>query len=188
MEPRTVNFTLAVLLVMAAAVNWFGRDLWTTQHAIVPAASQPLTPDVERITLAGRRQDCGAKCLYLLCKLAGKPHGIDKLRELTNTTEDGTTMLDLKHAAERLSFNANGVELGFDALRRHVGQLGQYAILHSETEHFVPVVGAAGKLVRVLDPAVGMDDADERLLRSSRYRWKGNALLLTVRSGAVTER
>lgn len=98
---------------------------------------------------------------------------------MTRTTEQGTTLLDLKNAARSLGFQVEGVEISFSGLHKHLAAANGYAILHAESEHFFPAFGAVGDKVRVLDPAIGIEEVDEQQLRSSRYRWSGKALLLT---------
>ena len=46
-------------------------------------------------TLQLDQSDCGVACLMSLIKLNGGTNSIEKLRELSGTTKQGTTMLGL---------------------------------------------------------------------------------------------
>jgi ABC-type bacteriocin/lantibiotic exporter with double-glycine peptidase domain len=125
-----------------------------------------------------RRQDCGAKSLYIICRLAGRPRTIGDLRQMTNTTDTGTTLLGLKKAAESIGFRAESCQLSYDDLVEHLARRGAYAVLHSHKNHFVAVVNAGEEGLVVLDPGIGVDTASEAVLSSNRYRWSHVALLL----------
>jgi ABC-type bacteriocin/lantibiotic exporter with double-glycine peptidase domain len=107
------------------------------------------------------------------------PRGIAELRKMTGGANRATSMLDLKNAAVALGFRVSARRTSFDYLRRHLSQPGSYAILHCDSEHFVAALGADEQFVRVVDPAIGIDDVNEQNLLSSRYRWDGVVLLIS---------
>jgi len=135
----------------------------------------PIAP----VTLAGRRQDCGLKSLYLVCRAAGISRGIVELRQMIGGSGHGASMLDMKNAAVALGFSVSAERTSFEHLRQHLNQPGSYAILHCDTGHFVAALSADHKCIRLIDPSIGIDDVHEESLFSSRYRWGGVALLIS---------
>jgi ABC-type bacteriocin/lantibiotic exporter with double-glycine peptidase domain len=181
MKRYVLNTVVVILVVALLAFNVWYLGLWTLLRGEpASAVATPVAGDPQSV-LPGRRQDCGAKCLYLICKAAGKDSSIAQVRKLSKTTNDGTNMLELKNAAVALGFQVEAYDLPFRELRDFLSVDGRYAILHSSAEHFFPALGRCGNKVRVLDPAIGIEDVGEEQLRSARYQWNGKALLLTAR-------
>jgi ABC-type bacteriocin/lantibiotic exporter with double-glycine peptidase domain len=115
--------------------------------------------------------------------LAGKSHTVESLKQLTKTSASGTTMLNLKQAAERLDFHVEARKGNWRALSEHLQHPGHYAILHTIRDrrgHFVALVGALNeKSVRVADVVRGVQDLDERSFFEN-YVWEGSMLLLST--------
>jgi ABC-type bacteriocin/lantibiotic exporter with double-glycine peptidase domain len=130
------------------------------------------SPTVER----RNTNDCGAACLYLICKVNGKNISLEYLRSLTNTTVLGTSMYNIKIAAEALGLKTEGCTIPFASLKDHLLKPGGTAILHLRTGHFVAAMAAEETLL-VADPAWGVEQLDEGWLAENR--WTGAALLLS---------
>lgn len=175
--------SIACITVLIALVcfNWAIFGAWPFSTSV----ASPEPTDVIHLSsgqlLPGRHQDCGIKSLYLICKAAGKQTNVAHLRRLTNTTSDGTTMLDLKNAALALGFDVEACELSFPELRELLSISNRYAILHSAMDHFFPAVGVSWEKVRILDPAIGLEHVGEHELTTGPYRWAGKALLLRAK-------
>lgn len=163
---------LVVLLAVALLSFW-------------PAATSGNGPGSCRSVVGGygvqQRNDCGATTLYCICRLAGKEHSLESLRELSRTGSSGTTMLDLKRAAEHLGFRVAARSGPWCELQRHVRTAGAYAIVHTGGErggHFVGAVGAPDeRTIRVLDVVRGVEDLDRRAFLAA-HDWRGYMLLL----------
>ncbi|NQT17727.1 MAG: hypothetical protein HQ582_33535 [Planctomycetes bacterium] len=127
------------------------------------------------------RRDCGPATLYCICRLVGKPYKLDSLKQLTETSSSGTTMLNLKDAASNVGFEVDARNGSWDMLQRHVQRPGRYAIVHATVDgsgHFVGIAGAVGpRSVRVVDVARGVRDLDEEGFAAA-YDWKGHMLRL----------
>lgn len=89
---------LAVSIVLLAALV---AGLWPAMAGRTRADSLPPTMGVFG---AAEGNGCGPATLYCICRLDGKDYSLMRLRELANTTSSGTTMLDLKRAAEHVGF------------------------------------------------------------------------------------
>jgi ATP-binding cassette subfamily B protein len=100
--------------------------------------------------------DCGIACLLSVIKYYNGECTFERLRELSGTTQAGTTLLGLYQSASRTGFNAEGCEADSKALTEH----GQPLILHislKDNEHFVVCYGFNGKEFIIGDPAKGIE-------------------------------
>lgn len=122
-------------------------------------------------------KDCGAISLYLICRLSETPGSLEAIRKLTKTSVTGTSMFDLKEAAEQLGFRAKGSKCSFETLWDHLASGGHYAILYFKSGHFDPAVQVAGGKIRIIDTQrreIKNCSADDL----TRVGWDGTALLL----------
>lgn len=143
-----------------------------------PAKVRPSRPTM--ITSRIHTFDCGANCLYLVLRHAGRTADLEELRSASHTTRSGTSMLHLKEVAHREGFNVSAASGTFADLYSHLGKRGHYGILHLYGSHFVTAIGrASNRKVRIIDPSFGVRDVDGAMLRD-RYEWDGVMLLLTA--------
>jgi ATP-binding cassette subfamily B protein len=118
--------------------------------------------------------DCGAAVLATLALHHGLPIGLEETRELTGTDRQGTTLLDLARAAEKIGFAAKPVRAAYEALPH----LPLPAVAHVRNPdgrgHFVVLYQAGKSRVVTGNPARGV----EKLSREEFCgRWSGNLLL-----------
>lgn len=88
-------------------------------------------------TLQLDQSDCGVACLLSLVKLYGGTNSIEKLRELSGTTKQGTTMLGLYQVANRIGFTAEGCEADINALIEHKQPVILHVIIENQLQHYV---------------------------------------------------
>lgn len=62
-------------------------------------------------------KDCGPTCLKIISKYYGKIVDIQQLRELSETTREGSNLLILSEAAERIGFRTLGVKIDLETLK-----------------------------------------------------------------------
>ena len=99
--------------------------------------------------------DCGPACLLSILRSYGGDAGLTRIRELSGTDANGTTLLGLRRAALTLGFEARGATGDYDALRRETLPCVAHVILHGRP-HYVVVYDALEQRVRVGDPASGV--------------------------------
>ncbi len=108
------------------------------------------------LTLQRDQTDCGVACLLSLIRYYGGDQSLEKLRELSGTNTEGTSLLGLYQAANQTGFIAEGCEADISALIEH----GQPVILHTVQEkylnHYVVCYGYADEKFIIGDPAKGM--------------------------------
>lgn len=117
---------------------------------------------------------CGLACLSALTKYYGGQVSQERLREISGTTLNGTTLLGLYQAAEQIGFDATGYEADMDNLK----DLDQPVILHviqdENREHFVVNYGFENGKFVIGDPGWGIVEYSEDELQAI---WQSKTLL-----------
>ena len=78
-------------------------------------------------------KDCGPTCLKIVAKYFGKTLNIQELRDFSETTREGSNLLFLSDAAEKIGFRTLGVKLNVARL----DEAPLPCILHWNKEHYV---------------------------------------------------
>jgi ATP-binding cassette subfamily B protein len=88
-------------------------------------------------TLQLDQSDCGVACLMSLIKLNGGTNSFEKLRELSGTTKQGTTMLGLHQVANNIGFTAEGCEADIQTLIDHNKPVILHVVIDNQLQHYV---------------------------------------------------
>jgi ATP-binding cassette, subfamily B, bacterial len=121
-------------------------------------------------------KDCGPTCLKIIAKYYGKTLNIQTLRTLSETTREGSNLLNLSDAAESIGFRTVGVKL--DAKKLQEAPLP--CILHWNCEHFVVLYKIKKGTFYISDPAFGLL---EYLEQDFVKHWIGNNASQTTQEG-----
>jgi len=120
--------------------------------------------------------DCGATCLLSLIKYYGGDSSILHLREISGTSNTGTTLLGLYQAAIKMGFLAQGAEAnGIDDLIEHGKPCILAVIIEKVLSHYVVCYGFENDKFIISDPAKGVIEMTESDLDSI---WTKKCLLL----------
>lgn len=107
-------------------------------------------------------KDCGPTCLRIIARHYGKAIPLQEIRNLSETTREGSSLLGLSDAAENLGFRTMGVQVDFKTL---VEEVPLPCIVHWDKQHFVVVYkidtlkslsSGEGFRVRISDPSYGL--------------------------------
>jgi len=112
-------------------------------------------------------KDCGPTCIRIIAKHYGKLITLKEIREITETTREGSSLLKLSDAAEAMGFKTIGAKLSFEKLIQAPLPL----IVHWEKQHFVVVYQIKKDTVFISDPAYGLISYSKEGFIS---RWIGN--------------
>ncbi|QIH38554.1 peptidase domain-containing ABC transporter [Flavobacterium sp. Sr18] len=88
-------------------------------------------------TLQLDQADCGVACILSVIKLYGGLQSIEKLRELSGTTKQGTTLLGLYQVANQLGFNSEGCEADILALIDHKQPVILHVLIEEKLQHYI---------------------------------------------------
>lgn len=79
-------------------------------------------------------KDCGSTCLKTVSKYYKRNFSIQKLRELSETSRQGSSLLNISNAAEKIGFRSLGVKL---PLNKMIEDVPLPCILHWNKNHYV---------------------------------------------------
>jgi len=122
------------------------------------------------------QSDCGAACLSTIIKYYNGFISLERVRELSGTSKQGTTLLGLYQAAQQLGFDAQGLEA--DSIE-NLKELKEPVILHvikqGNLQHYYVFFGLDKKGgVIIADPAKGVITITQNELEQE---WESKALL-----------
>ncbi|TDP57417.1 LOW QUALITY PROTEIN: ATP-binding cassette subfamily B protein [Flavobacterium dankookense] len=126
-------------------------------------------------------KDCGPTCLKIIAKHYGKNLNIQQLRSLSETTREGSNLLNLSEAAEQIGFRTLGVKLSFEK----VNEAPLPCILHWNANHYVVLYKIKKDRIFISDPAFGFLEYNKEAFiknwiggNADDYTEEGIALLL----------
>lgn len=129
------------------------------------------------------QSDCGVACLLSLIRYYGGSNNLEKLRELSGTTKQGTTLLGLYQAANTIGFDAQGNEADIQAVIDHKEPLILHVVIEERLQHYVICYGYEKDKFIIGDPAKGITTYTKEQLETI---WKSKTCLtLTPNSDFV---
>ncbi len=102
-------------------------------------------------------KDCGPTCLKIIAKHYGKIINIQELRNLSQTTREGSNLMTLSDAAEKLGFRSIGIKVAVAKLR----EAPLPCILFWNSNHFVVLYKIKKEIFYISDPAIGLIEYNE---------------------------
>lgn len=135
-----------------------------------------------RIIYQHDERDCGAACLAMIAENYGYNHSLSFFREMSNTTQEGTSAFDLVKAADGIGLSAEAMTGNVNELLISVrnGEIKTPFIAHVITEenqnHFLIVTDLSDQNVKVCDPEKGKGSMTSVLFDKI---WTGNIITFT---------
>jgi ATP-binding cassette subfamily B protein len=102
------------------------------------------------------QSDCGVACLASIIRYYGGSASLERLRELSGTTPQGTTLLGLYQAAQQLGLEAVGWEADMESLKQIRRPVILHVILDNRLSHYLVCYHFDGCHFYVGDPAQGL--------------------------------
>ncbi|KIX21722.1 ABC transporter ATP-binding protein [Flavobacterium sp. 316] len=103
-------------------------------------------------------KDCGPTCLKIIAKHYGRTLNTQKLRELSETTREGSNLLTLSDASEQIGFRSLGVKISLEKIE----EAPLPCILHWNNNHYVVLYKIKKGKYYVSDPAIGLIEYTEK--------------------------
>lgn len=103
-------------------------------------------------------KDCGPTCLKIIAKHYGKTIHIQELRDSSETTREGSNLLFLSDAAEKIGFRTLGVKLNVKRLE----EAPLPCILHWNKNHYVVLYKIKKGKYYISDPGFGLIEYNEK--------------------------
>jgi len=124
------------------------------------------------------QMDCGATCLRMIAKHYGKTFSLSDLRDASQTTRIGTSLLGISKAAEKVGFRTLGVKVPFDKLKE---EAPLPCIAHWNQEHFVVIYKIKKDKIYIADPGHDLlTYSKEEFLKSWVSDGKDEGILLLL--------
>jgi len=102
------------------------------------------------------QSDCGVACLLSIIHYYKGVHSLEKLRELSGTNKQGTTLLGLYQAANQIGFDASGNEADIQAIIEHKEPLVLHVVIAERLQHYIVCYGYKNGQFIIGDPAKGI--------------------------------
>jgi ATP-binding cassette subfamily B protein len=97
-------------------------------------------------------KDCGPTCIKIISKYYGKIIDISVLRELSETSRQGSNLLGISNACEEIGFKTLGVKL----ILKNLYEAPLPCILHWNKNHYVVLYKIKKEIFYISDPAFGL--------------------------------
>ena len=127
------------------------------------------------------QSDCGAVCLASVAAFYGLHLPLSRIREYASTGRNGTNIMGLIEAAEKIGMTAKGVKGPCEALLYAPLPCIAHIITADMTHHFIVLASCRRKKIRYMDPAHG------KMISASREEfcrnWSGILVILAPGSG-----
>jgi len=98
-------------------------------------------------------KDCGPACIRMIAKYYGRSISLEKLRILSETTREGSSLNNIANAAEKIGFRTLGVKVNFEKLNK---EAAFPYVIYWQQNHFIIVYKIKKDTVYVADPAYGL--------------------------------
>ncbi|WP_445908815.1 peptidase domain-containing ABC transporter [Yeosuana sp.] len=120
------------------------------------------------------QSDCGVACLLSLIQYYEGSNTLEKLREISGTTKQGTTLLGLYQASNQLGFKAQGNEADLQAVINHKEPLILHVVIEERLQHYIICYGYQNNKFIIGDPAKGIIHLTKEELNAI---WKSKSCL-----------
>jgi len=127
------------------------------------------------------QSDCGAACLASVAAFYGLHLPLSRIREYASTGRNGTNIMGLIEAAEKIGMTAKGVKGPCEALLYAPLPCIAHIITADMTHHFIVLASCGRKKIRYMDPAQGkmISVSHEEFCRN----WSGILVILAPGTG-----
>ena len=121
-------------------------------------------------------KDCGPTCLKIITKYYGRTINIQELRKYSETTRDGSNLLMLSEAAEKIGFRTLGIKASIEKLN----DTPLPCILHWNKNHYVILYKIKKEIYYISDPSIGLIEYTQNEFLKF---WIGNNASATTEEG-----
>lgn len=100
--------------------------------------------------------DCGVACLLSVINFLGGESKLERLRELSGISKQGTTLLGLYQAAGKVGLKAEAYEADINNLKKQTDPCILHIVKGSRLQHYVIFYGIKNDRFIISDPAEGV--------------------------------
>src|SRR5699024_9937602 len=144
------------------------RRMWNKKSDILNRAEKAFIQQQDQ-------SDCGVACLSIVVNLLCGEGKLERLRELSGTSKQGTTLLGLYQSAGKVGLKAEAYEADLENLKKQTDQCILHIIKDERLQHYVIYYGFENGKFIISDPAESIKKITPEELESL---WLSKALLL----------
>ncbi len=127
-------------------------------------------------------KDCGAACLVSVGNFHHIQIPIAKIRQWSDTDQQGTNILGLIQAAEKIGLDAKGIKANETALGKIPLPAIAHVILENHLHHFMVIYKFKNNKITIMDPAIGK--METYLKNDFLNIWSGALIILSPKSNS----
>lgn len=103
-------------------------------------------------------KDCGAACLLMIIKYYKGNLSIEKIRDMTKTSKNGTTAYNLINCANEIGFSAHGIRASIDNMKDIILPCIAHVIIDNTYKHYIVIyeINFNKEYVVIADPDKGI--------------------------------
>ena len=131
------------------------------------------------------QSDCGPAVLLSILKHFGGMDSLVHVRELCNTSSEGTSLFDIIQAAGQLGLEASGAKGNYNDLMRENIPCIAHVVLGNRLQHFIVIYKINETGILAGDPARGLVKIKREDFESI---WKSNIVILFKRGNNIINR
>src|SRR5699024_4945331 len=102
------------------------------------------------------QSDCGVACLKSVISFLGGEANLERLREISGTSKQGTTLLGLYQSANELGLEAEAYEADMENLQKQTEPCILHILKDERLQHYVIYYGFEKGQFIISDPAEGV--------------------------------
>ncbi len=124
------------------------------------------------------QSDCGVACLQTILKYYESNFSLEKLREYSGTSAQGTTMLGLMQCGNKIGLDVKGYESTIKALKENKTPVILHTIFEEKLQHYIVCFGYDQKKEKFIISNPANSKTEYITEKELETIWKSKALLL----------
>jgi ATP-binding cassette subfamily B protein len=134
------------------------------------------------------QSDCGVICLKTILKNYDSDYSLEKLREYSGTTKQGTTMLGLMQCGNKIGIEIKGYESTIEALKENKVPAILHTVFEEKLQHFIVCFGYDCKKEEFIISNPASSKTEYINKKELEKIWQSKALLLCNKTDKLVKK
>jgi ATP-binding cassette subfamily B protein len=134
------------------------------------------------------QSDCGVVCLQAILKYYNSNISLEKLREYSGTSKQGTTMLGLLQCGNKIGLEVKGYESTIKALKENKTPAILHTIYEEKLQHYIACFGYDNKKEKFIISNPASSKIEYLNVKELDTIWESKALLLCKETSSLEKR
>ena len=133
------------------------------------------------------QSDCGVVCLQTILKYYESTYSLEKLREHSGTSKQGTTMLGLMQCGNKIGMEVKGFESTIEALKENKIPAILHTVFEEKLQHYIVCFGYDKKKEKFIISNPASSKIEYFNEKELDVIWKSKALLLCQETNSLVK-